>query len=403
MSIVSDVISLGRSIADASSGWEPGGSDMVEFEETRPRRRLPLMGAAIAAAVAGGVGFVLGVVNAPRLADFEAEPGERGKEHERNPAKALDPSRGRLADSPTQIPARGWKDIAWRVYKEIQSDRVPAIAAGVTFYTLLALFPAVAALVAIYGLFTDPMSITAEFERAKGILPYGAADIIGGQLQAVAAKDSSTLGITFGVSLLLSLWSANSGTKALLDALNVAYGEEEKRSFIKLNAVSLAMTLGGLVFVVVALGAFVALPVILNYVPLGPLAAWGISIGRWVLMTGLLALALAVLYRFGPSRAEPKWRWISVGSVMAAVLWGVASGALSLYASHFANYDKTYGSLGGVIGFMFWIWVSVIVILAGAEVNAEIEHQTAKDSTASPPKPRGSRGAAMADTIGEAA
>jgi membrane protein len=368
----------------------------------RSRPLLAILGAVGAAALAGGLGFVVGVARGVQL-----DPGEagfdRGSPDEQNPAAALDPSRGRLADSPTQIPPKGWKDILWRTWGEIGKDRVTSIAAGVTYYSILALFPAVAAAVAIYGLFTDPMTITRHFEQVREFLPYGAADIIGGQLRSISAKGSGTLGLTFAIGLVVSLWSANAGTKALLDALNIAYDEEERRSFVKLNAVALAFTLGGILFAVLALAAFLGVPLVLAYLPLGPAATWAILIGRWVVMAALIALALALLYRYGPNRREPKWRWITVGSAVASVGWLVASAALSFYATRFANYDATYGSLGGIIGLMVWIWVSAIVILVGAEINAEVEHQTARDSTVGGRKPIGTRGATMADTIGQAA
>jgi membrane protein len=368
----------------------------------RSRPLLAILGAVGAAALAGGIGFVVGVAKGVALDPNESGFG-RSSPDEKNPRAALDPSRGRLADSPAQIPGKGWKDIAWRTWGEIGKDRVTSIAAGVTYYSILALFPAVAAAVAIYGLFTDPMTITRHFEQVKEFLPYGAADIIGGQLRSVSAKGNGTLGLTFAIGLVASLWSANAGMKALLDALNIAYDEEEKRSFIRLNAVALAFTLGGILFVVVALAAFLGVPLVLAYLPLGPAATWAILIGRWVVMAALVALALALLYRYGPDRREPKWRWITVGSAVASVGWLVASAALSYYATRFANYDATYGSLGGIIGLMVWIWVSAIVILVGAEINAEVEHQTARDSTVGHRKPIGTRDATMADTIGEAA
>ncbi|MFO1147359.1 MAG: YihY/virulence factor BrkB family protein [Alsobacter sp.] len=368
----------------------------------RSRPILAILGAVGAAALAGGVGFVVGVARGAAL-----DPGDAGfarsSPDETNPGAALDRSRGRMADSPAEIPAKGWKDIVRRTWGEIGKDRVTSIAAGVTYYAILALFPAVAAAVAIYGLFTDPMTITRHFEQVRDILPYGAADIIGGQLRSVSAKGDGTLGITFAIGLVASLWSANAGAKALLDALNIAYDETEERSLLKLNAVALAFTLGGILFVIAALAAFLGVPLALSYLPLGPAATWAILIGRWVAMAVLVALGLAVLYRYGPDRREPRWRWITVGSAAASVGWLVASAALSVYATRFAHYDATYGSLGGIIGLMVWIWVSAIVILVGAELNAEVEHQTARDSTVGRRKPLGTRNATMADTIGQAA
>lgn len=362
-----------------------------------------LMGAVALAAAAAGIGYAAGRAS---LADAGDETGGGDRSgpgtQERGGRRGMEPGRGRGADSPTEIPTAGWKDIALRTYEEIGKDRVPAIAAGVTFYGLLALFPAIGAVAAIYGLFNDPGTIARQFEEAKAFLPYGAADIVGGQLQALTAKGSGTLGFTFLFGFLVSLWSANSGTKALLDALNVAYDEKEERSFFKLNAVSLAFTVVGLILVLVVFAAVVGLPIVLAYVPLGPFSEWALRIGRFVVIVLIVALALSLLYRFGPDRREAKWRWVTMGSSVAALVWAIASAGLSYYASNFAHYDATYGSLGGVIGLMIWIWVSTTVILAGAELNAEIEHQTARDTTEGPGKPLGARDATMADTVGAA-
>ena len=190
--------------------------------------------------------------------------------------------------------------------------------------------------------------------------------------------------------------------KAIFDALNVAYGEQEKRGFIALNLRSLAFTLGALLFILLALFGVVAVPVILNFIGLGKAAEWIVSLARWPILLVATIVGLAVLYRYGPSRNEAKWRWITPGSILAAVVWIVGSMLFSWYVSNFGNYNETYGSLGAAIGFMTWIWLSTTVVLVGAELNAEIEHQTAVDSTTEPPKPLGERGARMADTVGEA-
>jgi membrane protein len=224
--------------------------------------------------------------------------------------------------------------------------------------------------------------------------------VIGDQLNNLTAKGSSTLSLTFLITLAISLWSANSGMKALFDALNVVYGEREKRSFIKLNALSLAFTFCAIAFMLIALGAMVVVPVVLNYVGLSSIGDWVIRICRWPALLVLVSLAIAVLYRYGPSRDEAQWRWISWGSAFAAVTWLIVSFLFSYYTSHFGNYDKTYGSLGAIVGFMTWIWLSVIVILLGAELDAEMEHQTIRDTTSGSPKAMVRRGARMADTLG---
>jgi membrane protein len=310
--------------------------------------------------------------------------------------------RGRSATTPSEIPARGWKDILLRIYHNMSEHRVVAIAAGVTFYVLLAIFPAIAALVSLYGLFADPKTISEHLASASSFLPGGAIDIVGEQLQRLTAQPSERLGLTFFTGLAISLWSTNAGMKALFDALNIVYGEKEKRSFIKLNAVSLAFTLGGLIFALLAIGAVVVVPIILNYVGLGQATALLISIGRWPVMFVAVAFWIAIIYRYGPSRDTPQWRWVTWGSACASFAWIVLSILFSWYAANFGSYNKTYGSLGAAIGFMTWIWLSAIVILLGAELDAEMEHQTARDTTEGEPKPLGARGAAVADTVGAA-
>jgi membrane protein len=200
----------------------------------------------------------------------------------------------------------------------------------------------------------------------------------------------------------MALWSANAGMKALMDALNVVYDEKEKRGFIKLNLVSLAFTLGAIAATLLALAAVVVLPLVLSFVGLGSDGEILLTMSRWPLLLTVIIIGLAVLYRFGPSRREARWQWLSVGSIFAALAWLGSSALLSWYLVKFANYDATYGSLGAGIGLMMWMWISFIVILFGAELNSEIEHQTARDSTVGREKPLGARGAAMADTVGAA-
>ncbi|MGY8635307.1 YihY/virulence factor BrkB family protein [Bradyrhizobium sp. 14AA] len=239
--------------------------------------------------------------------------------------------RGRLASAPSEIPARGWKDILLRVYGNISEHRVLALAAGMTYYGLLAIFPALAALVAIYGLFSDPGSIAKHLDEVSGFLPEDAVDVARQQLTRVASKGNQTLGLTFAIGLAVSLWSANAAMKSLFDTLNIVYGEKEKRGFVKLNALSLSFTLAGIAFVLIALGAVVVLPMVLNFIGLSKAADLLVRIARWPAMFAAVALALALIYRFGPSREAPRWRWITWGSVIATILWLGASGLFSDY------------------------------------------------------------------------
>jgi membrane protein len=325
--------------------------------------------------------------------------------HQRRPAVSAEPApeaegRGRTARTPAEIPARGWKEIALRVYQNFGEHRIMSLAAGMTFYTLLAVFPALAALVAVYGLFFDPHSITAHVDELSGFLPSGAVEVARGQLTRIAAKGTQTLGITFLISLAISLWSANSAMKSLFDTLNVIYREEEKRGFIKLNALTLSFTLAGVVFALLACAGVVALPIAFQTFGMADAGAAALRFGRWPALVIVLTLALAAIYRYGPSRTKPHWHWVTWGSAFAAVLWLAASLLFSWYAASFGNFNQTYGSLGAVIGFMTWLWISAMAILLGAEVDAEAERQTRSDTTASG-KPMGARGATVADTVSE--
>ena len=316
--------------------------------------------------------------------------------------RAHQPGRGRHAETPWQIPWKGWKDIFWRTYEQIGEDRLLAVAAGVVFYGLLAVFPAVTAFVSLYGLFASASAVSDHLSMAAGILPEGAVDILREQIDRLAAKGDAKLSFAFIFGLAVALWSANAGMKAIMDALNVVYEEKEKRGFIKLNLVSLAFTLGAIGSLILALGTVVILPIVLAHLGLQNVPDAPLRIARWPILLVVVIVGLAVLYRFGPSRRKPRWQWLSFGSIFAAAAWLISSALLSWYLTKFANYNATYGSLGAGIGMMMWMWVSSIVILFGAELNSEIEHQTTRDSTVDGNKPLGTRGAAMADTVGKA-
>jgi membrane protein len=316
-------------------------------------------------------------------------------------ARATQPGRGRNAAAPSEIPVRGWKDIFWRTYNQIGEDRLLAVSAGAVFYLLLAMFPAITAFVSSYGLFADTHTIAENLSALSNVIPQGALGIIQEQVIRLTQTSNTALGFGFLFGLALALWSANAGMKAIIDALNVVYDESEKRDFIKLNLVSLAFTLGALIFLATALSAVVILPLALSWIGFETMTGELIAILRWPALMIVVLLWLAVLYRFGPSRHQPKWRWISVGSMFAMLFWLGGSALFSWYLSNVADYDATYGSLGAAIGLMMWLWLSVLVILVGAELNAEIEHQTARDTTTGGEKPLGTRGAVMADTLGE--
>ncbi|TXN72892.1 YihY/virulence factor BrkB family protein [Methylobacterium sp. WL6] len=309
--------------------------------------------------------------------------------------------RGRQASTPSEIPKSGWKDVGLRVFRDLKENRLVSVAAGVTFYVLLAIFPAVAALVSCYGLFADVATINDHLASLQGVMPSGAIDIVGEQVKRIAAKGDTTLGVTFFTGILLSVWSANGGMKAVFDALNIVYEERETRNFVWLNLRSLAFTAGALLFIILALGAIVVLPVVFNTVGLSA-DAWYLALLRWPALFVAVLGGLALLYRYGPCRDAPRWRWVTWGSAIAAFAWLAGSLGFSWYVANFGKYNDTYGSLGAVIGFMTWIWISTVIVLLGAEVNAEMEHQTVRDTTVGAPQPLGTRRAKMADTVGAA-
>jgi len=319
-----------------------------------------------------------------------------------NQHRSRENGRGRGARKPTHIPVRGWKDILYRVKDEISDDRVGTIAAGTTFFLLLALFPALGALVSLYGLGADPATIRSHINDVAGYVPASMLDLLSTQVESLIRTKSETLGFGFVSGLVIALWSANSGMKALFDALNVAYDEKEKRGFFKLLAVSMTFTLGALVVLVLVLNIIIGVPVVLKFLPLGPLGNLLLSVLPALVMFAVASFGIAVLYRYGPSRTYPQWRWITPGSLAAGIVWVIASALFSWYLSNFADYSATYGSLGAAIGAMMWIYISLWIVLVGAELNAEIEHQTAEDTTVGPERPLGARGASMADRVGEA-
>lgn len=312
------------------------------------------------------------------------------------------PARGRAAATPTAIPTRGWKDILWRTYAEIMEDRVTSVGAGVAYYAILALFPFLSAFISIYGLVLDPTTVESHLDLLRGVLPASALDLLGAEMHRLAVKPGGALGFSFVVSVALALWSANTGMKAMFDALNVAYDEKEKRSFIRLTAITLLFTVGAIAFLAAVIAVVVAIPIVLSFVGLGGAADLVVRIGRWPLLLALVAFAIAILDRYGPSRTAARWRWVTPGSVLSALLFVVVSIGFSWYTSNFGSYDQTYGSIGAVAVFMVWIWIVAVIVLAGAELNAEIEHQTLRDSTVAPVRPIGERGARMADTVGAA-
>jgi membrane protein len=350
----------------------------------------------------GGQRMLTGALIATGLALYGAVT--RRQERRRLETLAHDPTRtprdhlGRDAAVPSEIPARGWWEIMKRVWEQMGTDNISTLSAGVAFWGLLSLFPALSALVSLFGLVADPHTVQQQLAQTAGVLPQDATKLISEQLNTMAANPSK-LGIGLVVSVGIALWTARSGTGMIMTALNVAYDEKETRNFIWFNIHAYALTAGLVLFGILAIAFVAVLPAVLSFLDLPTSWSIVIQVIRWLALAALVVLALAILYRFGPSRERPRWQWVSWGALVAAVLWLAASAAFSYYVGHFGGYDKTYGSLAAVVIVLLWFYITAYVVLIGAELNAEMEHQTARDTTTRPERPLGARGARMADTV----
>jgi membrane protein len=313
-----------------------------------------------------------------------------------------DDGRGREAARPTQVPARGWKDVAVRVKSQMKTDDVPLLAAGVAFFALLALVPTLAALVSLYGLVADPAEIQRNIEDVLAAAPQEVRDLVTSQLHALV--DSSPSGLKIGAiaGLVVALWSASSGVKHLIGAINLAYDEEETRGFVKLRGLSLIMTVVGIAVMALAVAGLVVLPHALDDQGTVGVARALLMVVRWPVFAVLGLVGLALIYRYAPDRDAPRWQWVSPGAVFAVVVWVIASILFSLYTANFGQYNETYGALGAVVVVMLWLYITAYVVITGAEINAELERQTAKDTTVGRRRRMGERNAYAADTLGEA-
>ncbi|WP_051332289.1 YihY/virulence factor BrkB family protein [Cucumibacter marinus] len=311
------------------------------------------------------------------------------------------PDIGRQADKPRRIAPRGWKQILRRTAWSFLEDRVMLVSAGVTLYMLIALVPALSIIVSIYGLFSDPVSITEQMSLLQGIVPPGGLELLRTQLTRIASESDDTLGLALLIALAVALWGASLGVKGLFEAMNIAYGETEKRGFIHLNLLALLLTFGAALLAVISITIVVVLPAILAIIPVEFLAGLAVRVLSFAFLTVMLIVGLAVLYRLGPSRTDAKWRWVTPGALFAVIAILVVSSTFSWYVANFGNYSATYGSLGAIIGFLTWLWISIMAVVMGDELNAEAEHQSALDTTIPPEKPMGQRGAYVADTLGD--
>jgi membrane protein len=306
---------------------------------------------------------------------------------------------GRDAKLPYHIPLKGWWQVAQRVWTESDRDNLSVVAAGCAFFALLAIFPVLTALVSLYGLTADPNTVEQHFGVLRSVLPPQASDMVMEQIHRVATASGGRLGWSLAVSLGLALWSALAGTQAMMAALNIAYEEPERRSLLRYYLNAFTFTVIGMLGGLVMLLAILYVPILFAVTGFSREFELIVGVGRWPFLALFVLFTLSLLYRYGPCRRSAKWHWVTVGSVFAAVAWLIASAAFSLYVSHFANYDRIYGSLGAVIILLFWLYISFYIVLLGAEINAELELQTAEDTTTGEPRPIGKRGAFVADNV----
>ncbi len=295
------------------------------------------------------------------------------------PRHARDPARGRDAEHPADIPPRGWKDIAWRTWAEVSDQNLFLIAGGVTYAVLLALFPGLAALVSLYGLAFDTAQIEKQVGALSGVLPAQTQELLSQELHSLVESSGGALGFAAIVALLLAIWSASRGMSGLITAINIAYEEKERRSFVKFNLIALGLTLGLVAGGVIAIALIAVLPAAAQLLAIGSATKWLLLLVQWPLLIILVMGGLAVLYRFGPDRDKPQWRWVSPGAIAATVLWILGSVGFTVYVANFNSYDKTYGSLGGVVVLLTWLYLSALMVLLGAVINAQSERQTLKD------------------------
>jgi membrane protein len=340
---------------------------------------------------------------ARRAAAVKAQSAAPHPDPDRPPAGS--PSERELpgieAEKPSEIPWAGWKQIVKRAWAEHKADNMPIIAGGVAFFGFLSIFPALIALLSLYGLVATPETVARQVEDLSAQLPDAAAEIIEEQLNAIVANSGGALTLGLIVSILAALWSASGGVGNLITAVNLAYDEVETRNFVKLKLMSLGLVLGSIVFVLVTFGLVAVVPAVLDALPLGVVGTILAQVIRWVLLLAVFAGALAVLYRVAPDRDAPRLRWVSLGAVVVTVVWAVVSVGFSLYVDNFGSYDKTYGAIAGVIVLMLWLYLTCYLVLLGAEINSEAEHQTAHDTTTGEPQPMGTRDAKVADTLPE--
>jgi membrane protein len=319
-----------------------------------------------------------------------------------DPTEALESERdrGRDAQRPREIPFKGWFDVLWRVKDQLEADNVSIVAGGLALFSLLAVFPSLAAAVAIYGMVASPEAIASQVQAFGQLIPEAGLRILNEQLNELATQRSEKLSIGAIAGIVLALWSARKGMVALITAMNVAYNERDRRGFFSRLALSSVFTIAGVLGFVLVVALGVAVPVGLKVLPLGSAGEWVLLTARWALLWLVAVLAFSLLYRFAPHRSQARWPWVTTGSIIAATLWIGGSLLFALYVRNFASFGETYGAIGGVVVMLMWFYVSAFVVILGAEINSELERQTVRDSTEGEPRAMGERGAFSADTLG---
>lgn len=306
----------------------------------------------------------------------------------------------RAIPSPWRMSLADWKDVLARVWHEIDDDHVTVVAAGMAFFMLLAVLPLLTVLVSVYGLVADPVMVERQVSVLAALVPSSAWSVVNERLQLLIDQPSSVLGLGFLAGLAGSLWAVSSGANTLLQGVNIAYDERETRSYLALRWLALKLTVAMVGFGVLAFGLVALLPLAMNAMGWQAGEQGIVRILRWPIMLLAGLFGLAYVYRVAPNRTRPRWRWVSLGSGVATLLWLLGSALFSAYVDLAGNFDRSYGSAGGIVIFMLWLYVSALAVLLGAELNAELEHQTALDTTVGPDKPMGERGAWVADGLG---
>lgn len=308
---------------------------------------------------------------------------------------------GEEATSPSDIPAAGWKGILKRTFASIKDDHVQMMAAGLAFYTMLSIFPALIALVSVYGLVSDPADVQDQIESLTSGMPESTSGLIENQLTGIVESSSSALGWATAIAILGALWTASSGMQQGIKAINRAYDEEETRGFVKLRGLAIGLTLAFILIAILSMGLIVVVPPLLDQLELGEVVDALLSVAQYLVLALVFMTGLAILYRFAPDRTRASWKWLSWGAVVATVLWIIASIGFSIFVTQFGSFQETYGALAGVIILLLWFFISGFVVLMGAELNSEMEHQTRRDTTKGPERPMGERGAVKADTLAD--